>query len=322
MKVLFTGEQGQLARKISELLIENGDQVVEVHDNWKVKVSRHHPWPELDVTDEIAMSCVFHDAKPDVVVHSAAVVNTDKCAADPKRSMNVNLMGTHNVIKACTEYGAKLLYFSTTATYDPTEPRPFTELTRQRAPTMYGITKYAGEMLVTGQKEVPHMIVRPCFVYGDPPFDHSSQICRVAVHEALRQLWPEKAGPTLSVTLDAAATKDYMRIEDFAQAVVKILQLDAWNGEVFNVSNQKARPMGEYFDLMAYAMGIKRSELNMRWLPEADYMGDHVVSSQKLRACTGWTPRIGIERGIAMTANAALKYVADCRDGKNTLLYQ
>lgn len=320
MKILFTGEQGQLARTIMARL--GSEYVVKVDDAHKTRVSKHHPWLELNVTDPIALCNAFTDEKPDVVVHSAAVVNTDKCAADPARSVAVNLMGTQNVLDACRHFGAKMLYFSTTATYDPAPnmQRPFTEFSPQRAPTMYGITKYAGEMLVTGQRKVPYMVVRPCFIYGDPPFDHSSQLCRVAVHEALRQLWPQEAGPAPAVTLDPNALKDYMRVEDFAVAVCQILELDSWKGEVFNVSAMKPRPMGQYFDMLRRAMRI--SHLDMTWRPEADYMGDHTVDSSRLRACTGWRSEICMEDGIQMLALAAMKYVRDCKSGRNTLLYK
>lgn len=315
-KILFTGEQGNLARNIAAMLPAEEFKVL--RPDAGRRVSNHHPWPEMDILNH-HFGRIVREMKPDIVVHSAAVVNTDKCAADPRRSIDVNLLGTHCVLEACESAGAKLVFFSTTATYDPNPlfPRPFTESSSQRPPTLYGITKYAAEMLVTGQADVPFSVIRPCFIFGDPPHDHSSQLCRVAVHSLLKKYWPEKAGPTPQVTLDPFSLKDYMRVEDFAQAVVSVLQRDLW-GQTFNVSYGTPRPMGWYFTSMEETMGIP---LDMEWLPERDYMGDHVVDSTRLRVATGWEPRTPQALGIFDLVKAATQYVNDCKEGRQELLY-
>lgn len=322
IRVMFTGEEGNLAKAISAAL--NGHPFIEVVEpSLPVSyVGGHHPWPELDVTNPTLMKTAVQISQANVVVHSAAVVNTDKCAGNPQRSVDVNILGTQNVIAACSEAGAKLMYFSTTATYDPSPnmPRPFVESSPQKPPTLYGITKYAGELLVTGQKEVPYTVVRPCFIYGDPPRDHSSQLCRVAVHHVLKTR-TNKAGPTPRVTLNPLAFKDYMRVEDFADAVVKLLELNSYIGHAFNVSAMVARPMRAYFDLLAYCLDKQRVPLDMLWLPESDYMGDHIVDSSLLRNTTGWKPKYTMEDGVLKLAVAAEKYAIACRDKGAELLY-
>ena len=322
MKVLFTGEAGQLATHISRLL--QGHRLFEVlsASAWKTNPSKHHPWPELDVTNFAMLDEAINCLRPDAVIHVAAVVNTDKCASDPKNSIDVNLLGTHNILKACDRYGAKLMFFSTTATYDPGTTRPFYEDSKQKPPTLYGITKYAGELLVTGQNKVPWVVIRPCFVYGDPPLDHSSQLCRVAVHQVLKWDNHPETGTTPVVTLDPLSLKDYMRVENFADAILSILLIrpSPFMSRTFNISDQHARPMGEYFSELEAALRI--GKLDMKWDPTSDYMGNHVVDSGYLRQVTGWEPRLDWKEGVKRTAESALKYVRDVRDGKIPLLYK
>lgn len=313
-KILFTGEQGNLARNIAAILPR--DQFEVLSPDAGRRVSNHHPWPEVDILNH-KFGIIVKEVKPDIVVHSAAVVNTDKCAADPRRSIDVNLLGTHCVLEACEDVGAKLVFFSTTATYDPGVSRPYTEFSAQRPPTLYGITKYAAEMLVTGQHQVPNVVIRPCFIYGDPPHDHSSQLCRIAVHSLLKATWPEMAGPLPNVTLDPDCKKDYMRVEDFASAVASLLGKEYW-GEIFNVSYGFPHPMGWYFMELEKALGVP---LHMAWSPESDYMGDHVVSSSRLRACTEWEPAVPPEDGIRWLAESTKRYVAACKAGTEQLLY-
>ena len=317
LKVMFTGEKGNLAREITKKLHEKQYEVVQAVVN--TCVSTHHQWPELDIARRDCIE-VIKQVDPDIIIHSAAIVNTDKCQGSPARCVETNVLGTHYVLEAAETIGAKLIYFSTTATYDPdnNQPRPFSELSAQRPPTLYGITKYAGELLVHGNKMVSSCIIRPCFIYGDPPYDHSSQLVRVAVHSALKKLWPQKVGPTPEVTLDPMMFKDYMRVEDFAEAVIQIMEHRLY-GEIFNVAYGAPRLMGQYFADLEKLLGFK---LDMYWVPELDYMGDHIVNPLKLKRATLWEPKITPEIGIAITAKATIDYVSRCLAMREEPLYK
>jgi len=318
MRILFTGEEGNLAMGCAKALREAGVSVVTIPARLTKVQTKYHPWPELCL-DKHMIACAIHETQANVVVHTAALVNTDKCQADPREAIDVNLWKTHCVLDACRDTKAHLLYFSTTATYDPKAQRPFTEETEQKPPTLYGITKLAGEHLVCGQKAVPWMVVRPCFVFGHPPRDHSSQICKIAVHQALLEsIIPERAGPTRRVTLSPNYRKDYMPLQDFAEAVVSMLIRGRW-GEVYNVSIENSRPMREYFNALRKAFGVP--DLDMEWVPQDDYMGDHVVSSAKLRRDTGWKPKIDPIHAVHVLASEARAYVKLCERGDLPLLY-
>lgn len=318
-RILFTGEEGNLAQGLIRELESAGEtiEIVQPHAKHKAPQTKYHPWPEL-ILNNIAP--VIRETKADVVVHTAAIVNTDKCDNDPKNAIEVNLLLTQRVLKACEETGAKLVYYSTTATFDPSAPRPFSEITNQRPPTLYGITKLAGEHLVCGQTKVPWIVIRPCFVFGHPPRDHSSQICKMAVHQALLQHWTERAGPTPRVTLDPENLKDYMTTEDFSKAVAHVIYgVHNW-GQIFNISNGEPVKMGAFFEVLREALQVPR--LDMIWEPEADYMGHHIVSNAKVTTLTEWRPSIKPFDGVRALAKEAVQYVQDCKSGKAELLYR
>jgi nucleoside-diphosphate-sugar epimerase len=319
-RVLFTGEKGSIARACTQYIRERKDHELEVVEIQGAvhHPSLHHPWAENDVTTAIGINGIV-EAKPDIVVHSAAVVNTDKCMSSPKKCIDANLLGTHNVIEACKQIKATLIYISTTATYSPMAKRPYHEFTEQRPPTLYGITKYAGELLVVGQHDVSWVVVRPCFVFGLPPYDHSSQLVRVAMHSLLKHYWPEKAGPKPMVTLDPESWKDYMWIEDFASAMFEILKRPMY-GDYFNVSYMGALPVQEYFNTMQnFIPGIP---LDYGFIPEADYMGNHEVSSERLRTVYDWKPRHHPLDKLKIMTWFATEYIRECKEGKQELLYR
>lgn len=319
-RVLFTGEKGSIARACTQYIKDQIDHDLEVISvtGLVCHPSLHHPWVENDITTPIGIRNII-DAKPDIVVHSAAIVNTDKCLSSPKKCIDTNLLGTHNVIEACKQVKAHLIYISTTATYSPMAKRPYDEFTIQRPPTLYGITKYAGELLVVGQHDVSWTVVRPCFIFGCPPYDHSSQLVRITMHSLLKYLWPEKAGPTPTVTLDPESLKDYMWIEDFASAMFSIIARPT-HCDYFNVSYMEERPVAEYFDTIQKF--IPEGPLDFEFQPMADYMANHVVSSERLRAVHSWMPKSSPLQKIGEMVYFARNYINECKEGKQELLYR
>lgn len=317
MRVLITGEAGNLALGIMNSMVSRKELEI-IRSPTMSSCSNHHNRLELDITNRPLLTREIIALKPDVVIHSAAIVNTDKCNNNQDHCIEVNLNGTRNVLEACAKIRTKLIYISTTATYDPKAGKPYTEYSRQKPKTLYGITKYAGELLVTGQNEVPWIIVRPCFIFGCPPYDHSSQLTRIAMHTLLKYHWPEKAGPTPLVTLDPEKMKDYMYIQDFGESICEILLKSPWY-EIYNVSRETPMRMGDYFGILGEELNMA---LDMAWAPGADYMKHHVVSSQKLKTYTGWKPKIEISSGIHLMGVAAMEYINACKINKEVLLYK
>ncbi len=327
MNIWLTGEGGSLATALAVALIGDKDvKVLKAPELWRKHVSHHHGEKEVDI-----MAASFEhrmlnllDPRPDVIVHFAAVVNTDKCEHRPQECIDVNVEGTRRVMEVCKKMNCKMLYISTTATYDVTVKRPYVETSAQNPMTIYGITKYAGELLVRNQTQVPWVVIRPCFILGNAPTDHSSQLVRVAMHSALKKLWPEKAGVVPQVTLNPFAMKDYMPIGDFSNALIAVLRNWAKvEGQVFNVSNMCFRPMGVYFEyLKAFMHDTQEIEMEMGWLPARDYMGDHIVDSTKLRKATGWKPTGDIEKQICLLASTAAHIAAKAKKHNLELFYE
>lgn len=323
-RILLTGEGGMLAREIALALQANGGhEIVKIEDPALLRqVAKFHRRQEVDCASNNFPEAVAK-VRPDIIVHCAALVNTDKCDEDPALCLEANLMTTIRCLEAAKLSGAKLVYISTTASYDYRSfmPRPFHEGSPQRPPTLYGITKYAGEMLVTGQSQVPWLIIRPCFIFGDPPYDFSSAMARVAVHSALKVLWPEKAGPTPKVLLDPNNFKDYTRIENFAEGAALAINHGPWGtmDAIYNISAERAQKTSNFYDALQGALGVP---LDVEWVPELDYMGDHVVSASRLRMATGWVPRISITAGAALLADRTREYIARCKSGAEELLYK
>jgi dTDP-4-dehydrorhamnose reductase len=134
VRILVTGAGGQLGRDIVAALASDG--VAEV-------IAADHG--ALAVEDRAAVDSAVETARPDVVIHSAALTNVDLCEEDPDRAESVNVVGTHNLAEAAERAKAHLVYVSTDYVFDGRGTRPYRESDETNPVSVYGRTKLGGE---------------------------------------------------------------------------------------------------------------------------------------------------------------------------------
>lgn len=284
--VFLTGEQGNLAYNLARRFEESDYYNLVWSYNHQVRrlCQRESPsGPELDVRNIEDIRSAFALTQPDIVVHIAALVNTDRCSKDPGYAYETNVLGSYNMAKVAQEFSVKYVYFSTTATYEPcltlmNEDHP------RNPKTLYGQTKYIGE-LVTLNFHPEALIILPCFVYGGKRDFVVSNIARIA-RNAMKGN-PDK----ILITLDPDRLKDYMHVSDFVEAVFDLI--DCGEEGLYNISGMHPVPFSKVLEIMS-----EHAVLRYQLVPEADYMGDHLVDSTKLQKRMGWEPVVGLQEGI------------------------
>ncbi len=133
MRFFVTGAAGQLGWEVSAVLEHDGAEVVR---------ATH---ASLPIEDRRAVDAALDAARPDVVIHAAAMTNVDRCEEEPQTAEAVNTLGTQHVADAAARVGAHLLYVSTDYVFDGTATRPYTESDDTNPISVYGITKLRGE---------------------------------------------------------------------------------------------------------------------------------------------------------------------------------
>ncbi len=153
MKVLVTGVKGQLGFDVVRELQERGYTDIRGIDI-----------EDLDITDEKAVMAYVEDYHPDVIMHNAAWTAVDKAEEMQDACHKVNVLGTKYLTEASIKVGAKIVYISTDYVFDGQGENYF-EVDDKKAPlSVYGKTKYAGELEV--KKNPKHFIVRISWVFG------------------------------------------------------------------------------------------------------------------------------------------------------------
>jgi dTDP-4-dehydrorhamnose reductase len=120
----------------------------------------------FDISDRKAGEDLFRHVKPEVVVHSAAMTDVDRCESEKALAWRINVEGTLNIAENCRRHGAFLVYLSTDYVFDGTKGG-YNESDALNPVNYYGLTKLKGEESV---KELEaYCIARGSVVYGAVP---------------------------------------------------------------------------------------------------------------------------------------------------------
>ena len=295
-KLFITGESGMLATSIIKALEESKIDKFEVMDNTDLaEYTNDFSYlngelvkpKEVDVTDRDVLSKVAKRlTSDDIIIHTAAYVNTDKCDDFSYEAVNSNIISTQFLIDVATSVGCKLIYFSTTAVFDPDEYMKNNGEFDETAPidpkTLYGLSKYSGELATKQSMDFDKMmVIKPVFIYGDAPFDNSSMIRKITekvycdMNNIPYTLSPLNENGKLDVLLDPAIEKDYMRYEYFADMFLQLLLMDNGWGKDFIISKDKPMPFADYLYLIKEISGCEKLSDHINIIAEGDYLARH-----------------------------------------------
>jgi len=155
MRIVVTGATGLLGGWLVSELANAGDEVIAFGGPSRGKNG-------LDVTDGPAVTAAIVAARPDAVIHAAALSAMSDCARAPDLARRINVEGTANVVAACREAGARLVHVSTDLVFDG-EHAPY-DTSSPTAPTsVYGRTKADAEREVA---QVEGVVVRVSLLFG------------------------------------------------------------------------------------------------------------------------------------------------------------
>ena len=135
-KILVTGAGGFVGARILEM--------------WRGRFELSAFPPDfLRTADETAVRRFITAERPDVIVHTAALSNTQVCQQHPEESFRANVLLPEWVAAAAAETGAKLLSFSSDQVYAGVQqPGPLAEALPLSPANVYGRHKLEAEARV------------------------------------------------------------------------------------------------------------------------------------------------------------------------------
>ena len=214
MKAIVTGGAGFIGSHIAEALLAAGLQVIVIDDLSAGKAENIPDGVEFLQRSVLDLNDCKHALKgADVVFHNAAS-KKNICLTYPARDMEVNGIGTLNLLLACKEAGVKkFIHASTGSVYGEVEG-VIDENTPTNPVSYYGVSKLAGEKYVMlFAKEMDVVVLRYFHVYGERQEDDPNLGGVVAVFK--RQI---KDGKPLTIHGDGSQKRVFTHVEDVVSA--------------------------------------------------------------------------------------------------------
>ena len=307
MKFLITGEAGFIATNLSKVLKALGHEAVTIQDS---NVLRLQSTGETCVhrNDSEVWSWHLKNLGVDAIIHNAAVVGTDVVALSPSEATLSNVAGSYNIAMASKSANVPVCYMGTTVIYDTAkyQASQITETSQIRPMTLYGSQKLAGEHIITSHAK-DWMVIRPLFAYGGVG-DMNSLIAKT-IYASLTECIE------LDMFLNPSRIKDYLHVVDFCEAVAHACTEGLW-GNDYNVAAETPHVTLKIIEMMTDIVASDIGKI-IKWHPETDYLGNHMLSSEKFRKDSGWSPRIDLRDGIRLVH----KSIKDNLEDYNPLIY-
>lgn len=161
--------------------------------------------PDWDIADDAAFAEKVGAAKPDAIVHCAAMTKVDDCETNRELAFKLNEEGSRNVALAAKISGARLIAISTDYVFSgepPREPWAWSETDIPRPRTVYGASKFAGEQMI--QMILPKAVVlRIAWLYGagGPSFVHTMAKLGAQDGAPLKVVNDQRGNPTSAKTV-------------------------------------------------------------------------------------------------------------------------
>jgi UDP-glucose 4-epimerase len=300
-KILITGGAGFIGSHLTEDLVKNGFSVKIMDDFSTGSVNnimhlfnfKNFKMIRGSVTDKELVSKATSDV--DIVFHLAAQVHVDRSVIEPRRTFEVNTLGTLNVLDAALENDIELVaYASTSEVYGSAKYAPMDEDHPLNPASPYAASKAAADRLCFSYYntyKLPVVIVRCFNTYGPRQKDsgYAAAIPKF-LRKALAHLPPIIYG-------DGFQTRDYMYVKDTVRAYKLVMSsYEKVLGETINFGTGQEVTILELAKTILELCGTK--SVPVHTAPRAGEVKRLCADISKAKEMLGFEPDYDIKKGL------------------------
>lgn len=304
-RIFITGGAGFIGSALVKRLIS--DNKVTVYDNLHRDALKHTGLAEHsnlkfiqgDVLDAGSIDKNIGDS--DIVVHLAAIAGVDTVLSMPVKTMEVALIGSYNVLKACANRKGirRLIDFSTSEVYGTvakdvkeSDATPVGAVGEPR--WTYAVSKLAAEHLALSyfrQQGLPAVTIRPFNIFG--PMQVGVGAIHIFIKKALK-------GERITLNNGGGQIRSWCYIDDIVEAILLCLEKDEAVGQSFNIGNPaNTVTIRELADMIKRIAGSRPEIISVK--NDRAEVEVRIPDIGKARKLLGFEPRIGLEEGLSRT---------------------
>ena len=249
-----------------------------------------------DIRDEGLVRDVV--AGVDVIVNAAAESHVEKSIAEgASEFVATNVEGTRVLLDAIREEPVeRFILISSSEVYGTAESDPMDEEHPLNPRSPYAATKAGADRLAysyCATYGLPIVSVRPFNNYG--PRQHPEKVIPRFILQAL-------ADEPLTVHGDGTASRDWLYVEDDAEAIEAVIEADLGTvvGETINIATGRDASVAEIADVVLELTG-KPASLKEHIDERPGQVRRHIGSTEKAERLLGWRARTSLEEGLHRT---------------------
>ncbi|MEU5944810.1 NAD-dependent epimerase/dehydratase family protein [Micromonospora sp. NPDC047465] len=296
--VFITGGAGFIGLHVVPMLLEKGYKV-RIFDNMfrgdRDRVAELVATGDVELIDQdVRYGGAVHAAMKgcDYVIHLAAV-SINKSQADPYESIDINMVGNHNVFAAAADHGVKRLVFASSASvYGDPKKLPMHEDDRLDPLTPYCISKRAGEDLLgfyQRSKGLNWIALRFFNVYG--PGQKPTAYYTSVINHFVKRL---KNGEPPVIDGKGEQSMDFIHVHDIARSVVAAMEAEQGNVPV-NIGTGLDTSIASLAEILIKAVGV---DVQPQFNPREVLVSRRAADITRAREVLGWEPTIAVEDGM------------------------
>jgi UDP-glucose 4-epimerase len=292
LAILITGGSGLIGTYVIKELLTRGEEVI-VYDLKPTVDMTETRFIQGTITDKknLLSTCKKHDV--DRIIHLAALLQFG-CEQRPQDAIEVNVLGTFNLLEVAREIGAKRFVFASSgAVYGPVE-----ETVTEATPifpgiSLYGATKHLCEVLGTRYGRVyrlPFVALRYWGVYGP------GEVSSPGMAEVFKRIESSILGKDVVVTeVGPEEKRHFTFVKDAAHATVLAMGAPLKDSRVFNIAGGD----DSYVSFQEFYQTIKKlcpSAGNVLLQGKGQHRGKVDISAARREL--GYEPKYTLEMGI------------------------
>ncbi len=313
-KVVVTGAGGFIGSHLVERLVELGAEVTAFvrynsrNDAGLLEILGDKRKEIRTVSGEIreleTVRKVTKDAE--VVFHLAALVGIPYSYVHPNEVVEVNTIGTLNVLTAVKDCGVrKVVVTSTSEVYGTAITVPISEKHPKQPQSPYAASKIAADAIALSfyhAFELPVAIVRPFNTFGPRQSDRA--IIPTLISQALTKRAIEVG--------NTKPTRDFTFVTDTVDGFIKVAESDESVGEEINLGSGREISVGDLAEKIAALCGrdVQIQPSKERFRPAKSEVERLLGDASKARKLLRWQPKKDFEQGLKLTIEWVQKNLA------------
>jgi UDP-glucose 4-epimerase len=268
----------------------------------KSAVEKNIVFYKTSITNKKKIDEIFKKHKPEYVFHFAALSRVSYSIENPRKTSEVNIIGTINILEVSKKYEVKRFIFSSSSSvYGNTKKIPTKESEKLSPLSPYALQKYIGErfckmfndLFALDTVSLRYFNVFGSGQYGDSPYS-------TVISAWLQSIYNPNLKPYIEG--DGKQSRDFCYIDDVVKAnILAMRSKSKLNGEVINIGTRNKTNLNEVKNMIEKYIGrILQLEQRPSRLGDVRHTMANISKAKKLLR---YVPRVSFETGLKKTVD-------------------